>query len=80
MLPFDNRPWAKSLARIVIALSLFVAGVGAWYLYSIEELHIPEVTGIVLLLLTIVPPNVAIAMRKQESGPAPMNHPTLNPR
>ena len=64
MLPFDNRPWAKTAARAVILLSVLAAVVGAYYLYDIDELHIPEVTGIILLLLTIVPPNVAILYRR----------------
>lgn len=65
MLPFDNRPWARSLARAVILLSVLAAVLGAYYLYDADELHIPEVTGIVLLLLTILPPNVAILYRRR---------------
>ncbi len=63
MLPFQNRPWAKPLARLVIGASLVAAALGAYYLYTIEQLYIPEVTGILLLLLTIIPPNVAVLMR-----------------
>jgi hypothetical protein len=64
MLPFDRKPWAKTLAGIVVTVS-FVAAVGlAFFFYDNGELHIPEVVGILLLLLTIVPPNVAILSRK----------------
>jgi hypothetical protein len=64
MLPFDRKPWAKAVATAVICLS-FVGAVGlAYFFYSTETLHIPEVVGILLLLLTIVPPNVAVVMRK----------------
>jgi len=65
MLPFDNRPWAKTVARTVIALSIIAAIAGAYYLFTLDELHIPEVTGIILLLLTILPPNIAIVFRTQ---------------
>ena len=81
MLPFDNRPWAKSVARTVIALSIVAAVAGAYYLFTLDELHIPEVTGILLLLLTILPPNIAIISRAQTSqdGTA-MTQPHLRPR
>ena len=68
MLPFDNRPWARSAARAVITLSLLAAIAGAYYLYDSDELHIPEVTGILLLLLTILPPNIAILLRKTDAS------------
>ena len=68
MLPFDNRPWAKTLARTVIGLSIVAAIVAAYYLNDNDQLNIPEVAIIVLLLLTILPPNIAIVMRKPQSG------------
>ncbi len=68
MLPFDNRPWAKPLARLVIGASLVAAGFGSYYLYTMEQLYIPEITGILLLLLTIIPPNVAVLMRRPGDG------------
>jgi hypothetical protein len=67
MLPGEHKPWAKPLARAVIGVSILAAIVGAWYLYDIGELYIPEVTGILLLLLTIIPPNVAVLRVKTES-------------
>jgi hypothetical protein len=69
MLPGEHKPWAKPLARVVIGASILAAIVGAWYLYDIGQLYIPEVTGIVLLLLTIIPPNVAILHAKTEVPP-----------
>ncbi len=70
MLPCDDKPWAKPLARVVIGLSIVAAIIGAWYLYSIQQLYIPEITAIVLLLLTVIPPNVAIL--RQNPGHNPM--------
>lgn len=67
MLPFDNRPWAKALATTVIGLSVLGAVLAAYYLNDNDQLHIPEVAIIVLLLLTILPPNFAIALRKPAS-------------
>ena len=69
MLPFDNRPSAKPLARFVICFSILAAIVGAWYLYSIHQLYIPEITGILLLLLTIIPPNAAVLYKKSQDAP-----------
>ena len=67
MLPFDDRPWAKTVATIVIVMSVLAAIVAAFYLESINTFHIPEMFIIGLLLLTIVPPNLAIILRKPET-------------
>ena len=64
MLPFDQKPWARAVAGIVIGLSLMGAVGAALYFRSIGSLHISEMVGIFLLLLTIIPPNAAIVMRK----------------
>jgi hypothetical protein len=72
MLPFDQKPWAKTVAAVVVVLSFVGAICLAFYFHSIYSLHISEVVGIFLLLLTIVPPNVAILLRK------PGEAPTLN--
>jgi len=71
MLPFDNRPWARALARTVIVLSLIAAALASYYCYITDQLHISEVAIIGLLLLTIIPPNVAIVLRKSEPGSEP---------
>ena len=60
MLPHDQKPWAKSLARIVICVTLIGLAVLAYFLEAHNSLHIPEIVGIFLLFLTIVPPNLAI--------------------
>jgi hypothetical protein len=78
MLPGEHKPWAKPLARAVIGVSILAAIVGAWYLYDIGELYIPEITGILLLLLTIIPPNVSVLRAKTEvpsKQSAPLKHP-----
>ncbi len=80
MLPFDRRPWAKTLATVVIACSLTAAVTATYFLYIFQELHIPEITIILLLLLTIVPPNVEIVLRKkkkqsqEDPGGLPVQH------
>ncbi len=68
MLPFDHKPWARPLAAAVIGLSLLGAVLLTMYLRNVGSLHIPEVVGIFLLLLTIIPPNAAIVMHKTEGG------------
>ena len=60
MLPHDQKPWAKSLARVVICVTILGLTVLAFYLEAHNSLHIPEIVGIFLLFLTIVPPNLAI--------------------
>ncbi len=64
MLPFDRKPWAKHLAATVIALSVIGAVLVGYYFYDNHSLHISEMVGIFLLLLTIIPPNLAIVIRK----------------
>jgi hypothetical protein len=60
MLPNDHKPWAKTVARIVICATIVGLIVLAFVLKSYNNLRIPEVVGIFLLFLAIVPPNLAI--------------------
>jgi hypothetical protein len=60
MLPGDQKPWAKTVARIVICATVVGLIVLAFVLESYNTLHIPEIVGLFLLFLTIVPPNLAI--------------------
>lgn len=60
MLPHAQKPWAKKLARIVILVTIIGLAFLAWFLDSRNSLHIPEIVGIFLLFLTIVPPNLAV--------------------
>jgi hypothetical protein len=60
MLPNDHKPWAKTVARIVVCFTIVALIVLAFVLKAYNTLHIPEVVGIFLLFLTIVPPNLAI--------------------
>jgi hypothetical protein len=60
MLPNGHKPWAKTVARIVICFTIVLLIVLAFVLKSYNTLRIPEVVGLVLLFLTIVPPNLAI--------------------
>jgi hypothetical protein len=78
MLPFDRRPWAKAVASIVIILSFVGAVCLGFYFYRNDALHISEVVGIFLLLLTIVPPNAAIVMRKPGETDPMISHETLS--
>ena len=60
MLPGDQKPWAKTVARIVICTTILGLIVLAFVLESYNTLHIPEMVGIFLLFLAIVPPNLAV--------------------
>jgi hypothetical protein len=59
-LPNADKPWAKPVATIVICATIVGLIVFAFVLNSYNSLHIPEIVGIFLLFLTIVPPNLAI--------------------
>ena len=60
MLPNADKPWAKTLARIVICFTIVALVVLAFVLEAYNPLHVPEIVGLLLLFLTIVPPNLAI--------------------
>jgi hypothetical protein len=60
MLPNDKKPWAKTLARTVIGVTLAGLAALAYYLQDHGSLHISEIVGIFLLFLAIVPPNLAV--------------------
>ena len=60
MLPGDQKPWAKTVARVVICTTILGLIVLAFVLQSYNTLHIPEMVGIFLLFLAIVPPNLAV--------------------
>ncbi len=60
MLPHDDKPWARGVARTVICLTIVALACLAYFLETRDMLHIPEIVGIILLFLTIVPPNLAV--------------------
>ena len=60
MLPNDDKPWAKTLARTVICVTIVALVCLSLFLESRNMFHIPEMVGVFLLFLTIVPPNLAI--------------------
>ena len=60
MLPGHRKPWAKTVARIVVCATVLGLIVLTYFLKTHNSLHIPEIVGIFLLFLTIVPPNLAI--------------------
>ena len=65
MLPFASRPWARYVAPTVIVLTLIAAVIAPLYLRHIRHLDPPMAVLIVLLVLTIVPPNYVIWRRHQ---------------
>ncbi len=66
MLPFDRKPWAKHLAAAVIFFSVVGVGAGVLYLRNQGPLDTGEIAAAVLLLLAIVPPNIAILRRSPD--------------
>lgn len=63
MLPFDQRPWAKTLARCVIVFVVLGSALYVYYVKQQRSLDWGERAIVVLLLLTVIPPNVAIIRR-----------------
>jgi hypothetical protein len=67
MLPFDNKPWAKTLAGVVVGVTVVALICLALYLHHLDQLRIPEYVGLFLLFLTIVPPNLAVIYKKPKA-------------
>ena len=67
MLPFENRPWARPVATLIIVLTLIAAVVAPIVLHQRKALDVPIVVGIVLLVLAIVPPNIMV-LRHRRAG------------
>jgi hypothetical protein len=59
-LPNTHKPWAKTVASIVICVTIAALIVLAFVLKSYNNLRFPEIIGLFLLFVTIVPPNLAI--------------------
>ena len=64
MLPFDRRPWARSFAIGVIAVTVLGVITYAWTILSERPLDWGERVILMLVLLTVIPPNVVIIRRK----------------
>jgi hypothetical protein len=70
MLPFDQRPWARQLAAIVIVVTLIAAVCVPIVLHRLKALDPPIIVGIVLLLLAIIPPNIVVLRHGRRNAPA----------
>lgn len=64
MLPFDRRPWAKPLARLVIAVTVVAVLAYAILIMRHRSLDAGERFILALLLIAVIPPNIAIIRRK----------------
>lgn len=73
MLPFDNKPWAKQLATTVICFTVIGVICLGFYLDHVRSLHVSEWVMMFLILLTVVPPNLAVLYRKPK--PDAVTHP-----
>jgi hypothetical protein len=77
MLPFENRPWAKRVALSVILVALLSAAIAAIVLDRTKGLDTGAITALFLILLAIIPPNIAILRhRRQADG---QQRPTMIP-
>jgi hypothetical protein len=65
MLPFENRPWAKRVALSVIVVTLLSAAIAAIILDRTNGLDTGAITAICLILLAVVPPNIALLRRRR---------------
>ena len=63
MLPLDQKPWAKTIAWLVIGLTMIGCALYAYHVKLTRPLDWGERAILVLLLLTVIPPNAAIIRR-----------------
>jgi hypothetical protein len=71
MLPFDKKPWARKLAAAVITVTLAGAIGVPLILVQRKALDLPIVVAILLLLLAIIPPNIAVLRQKRIENERP---------
>lgn len=80
-LPFDNRPWAKRIAKLVIVATLLLEAGVIYWLSQYGPLDIPEILALVLFLIAVIPPSLHIIRGKSyfahESDSASVSH--VNP-
>lgn len=69
MLPFENRSWAKPAARSILLFTVVALSVFAYLIARIRPLDVPEIALIVIVLLGVLPPNIAILRRKRHTLP-----------
>ncbi|SFS05857.1 hypothetical protein SAMN05421771_1137 [Granulicella pectinivorans] len=65
MLPFDNRPWAKRVAAIVIVCTIVCEISVALWIRAEGPLDFSEILAFVLFFLAVVPPNIHILRSKR---------------
>ncbi|CAN5770442.1 hypothetical protein BH10ACI4_BH10ACI4_38950 [soil metagenome] len=65
MLPYDSRPWAKTLAKFVAVSATFLLIALGLFLHHIGQMRVSEYVALLILFLIIVPPNVAVIYRKR---------------
>jgi len=64
MLPFDNRPWAKTVAKLVIAATILFEIAVIFWLRHYGPLDIPEILALVLFAIAVIPPNIHVIRGK----------------
>ncbi|MCU1324096.1 MAG: hypothetical protein JWM43_3745 [Acidobacteriaceae bacterium] len=78
MLPYDNRPWAKTLAKFVaVSATCLLIALGL-FLHHIGQMRVSEYVALLILFLTIVPPNLAVIYRKRSRSSPSTNHAILH--
>jgi len=64
MLPFDRKPWAATLAKLVILLTITGVVLYVLWIRQTRPLDWGERWILGLLLIAVIPPNLAIIRRK----------------
>jgi Mn2+/Fe2+ NRAMP family transporter len=65
MLPFDNRPWAKRLAAVVIVCTVVCEITLYLWIRTEGPLNFSENLAFVMFFLAVIPPNVQIIRSKK---------------
>ena len=80
MLPFEEKTWAKPVAKFMITMTLIAEAVAVLWLRHYGPLDPPEIVALLLILVGVLPPNIHILRRTSgitapspvQSGPMPL--------
>ena len=72
MLPFEERIWAKPVAKFMIIATLLGEAAAVLWLRHYGPLDPPEIVALILILVGVLPPNIHILRRQPGASRAPV--------